>query len=81
MAVTLSYTVSDSDAAAVVDALCQRYGYQATILDASNNPIPNPEGRQAFAKRMIAEWMKSEVKSYRRWLAQQAENSADITVT
>lgn len=81
MAVTLSYTFTNADAAEVTDALCQRYGYQATLPDGSGGTIPNPETRGQFAKRMVGEWVKSEVKRYRRWLAEQSASNADIVIT
>ena len=83
MAVTLSYTLSDAQAAEVVDALCQRYGYQDTLPDPNNagQTIPNPETRAQFAKRQVAEFIKHEGLAYRRWLAENSASTADVVIT
>lgn len=54
-----------------VDAVCANHGYQATI-DGS----PNPETRNQFAKRMLANWVKSQVVLYETSLA---ANQARVT--
>lgn len=43
----------------VRDALCANFGYQDTVDDA-----PNPESRTDFARRMLAEWLKSQVAAH-----------------
>lgn len=79
MAVTVPFIFPiNADAIRQRDAICGRNGYQATILDASNNVIPNPETKQAFAMRMTREWWASETEAWE--LQQQAlDNKAAYT--
>lgn len=63
-------TITITPAAALtraVDALCALNNYQATI-DGS----PNPETRNQFGKRMLAQWVKSEVARYETGIAIEA---------
>lgn len=47
-------------------AFAAEYGYQPTIPDPQNptQTIPNPEGLNAFSKRMVARFIKDVVKGY-----------------
>jgi hypothetical protein len=71
--------VPDAVAPEMVDALCQRYGYQAIIPDplVQGGTKANPETRAAFAKRQISVWLNGELIAYRRWLKEQATDTTD----
>lgn len=79
----LSYDIPNDIAIELVDALCHRYGYSATLPDPVNpgETIPNPETRNQFAKRQAAEWFKGELRAYRRMLAEQAANAVVPEIT
>lgn len=52
-------TIADSQTARVINALSTQTGYQPFDI----NGVPNPETRAQFAKRMIINWIKSQVRS------------------
>ena len=71
---TFALTISPPALAELVHAICALYNYQDTVDGA-----PNPESRQAFTKRLIAEDLKQKVRNHRLHLAvvaAQAEVSA-----
>ena len=55
------------------DALCANYKYQEQISNPDYDPgdpdseelIPNPESQAAFARRMITNFLKDNVRKYR----------------
>lgn len=55
-----------------VDAICALDGYQATLPGGG----ANPETRNAFAKRMVAEWIKRRTTQYEAGLAMEAARVA-----
>lgn len=65
-------TYPDAVAQRVVDALCGRFGYQATL----QNGLPNPQTRAQFAKLQIANFIKDTVAG---WEATIAKESAEQT--
>lgn len=81
MPVTISRTLTNSQAARLVDAYCGKYEYQSTVPD-PNNPdltIPNPETRAQFAERMlIYRAFKEFVIKYERGVKQEAATSAIV---
>lgn len=83
MSITLSYTLSDAQGAEAIDAFCARYGYTSMVPDPNvqGGTIPNPETRAQFAKRQVAEWMKSEVLKYRDYVASQSVDKTPPTIT
>lgn len=56
---TIQIEIPDGVVPRALDAICKVYGYQATLEDGS----PNPETRAAFAKRQLANWVKSAIKT------------------
>lgn len=56
-----------------VDAICGLNNYQTLI-----NGSANPESRNAFAKRMLAKWLKEQIIE---WETVPAVTSARATVT
>lgn len=56
----------------IQDAFAAQYGYQATIPDGSGGTIPNPESKNQFTKRKIAEYVKDVVKGHEANLAADA---------
>jgi hypothetical protein len=79
----IQINVPDAVVPEMVDALCQRYGYQATLPDpnVSGGTIPNPETRAQFAKRQISVWLNHELIAYRRWLKEQQADNTDPGIT
>ena len=81
---TISFTIPDAQLTRVVNALCVTYGYQDTMGYTGTPPdlvpVPNPETKGQFAKRMIAEHIKNCVKQVEGGAAtlqaQQTTNSA-----
>jgi hypothetical protein len=61
--------------ARVVNAVCARFGYQDTVyLDVEmTDGIPNPETKNAFAKRMLIEWLRRQTRDYEYDLAKAAQ--------
>ncbi len=47
----------------VLMAVSTRWGYQDTII-VDGNPVPNPETRAAFCKRMLAMHIRNWVREY-----------------
>ena len=58
---TLTFNIQDDKAQEFIDAACQNNFYHAMKDNAEGNPAPNPETKPQFAKRMVAEWMKSQI--------------------
>jgi hypothetical protein len=77
---TISVTVPDAVLPELVDALCQRYGYQANIL-VDGVSTPNPETRNAFARRQLSVWLEGELKRYRRWVKEQLADPTPAGIT
>lgn len=75
---TITFTLSAEHLTRLVDAICETHGYEATI-----NGQPNPETKNAFAKRMYAIQMRDTVREYERLealkVAQSSLTSIDIT--
>lgn len=63
---SIQITIPDGVAARVTDGLAGQYNYQATIPAPNplNPPVPNPETKAQFAKRMVANFIKDSVKAY-----------------
>ncbi len=77
---SITLTVPDAIAQRVTDAVCTRYGYQATILDVNNNLIQNPMTKAQFVKRVIYQHLKRIVVAYEIDLAvKSAEDAARTT--
>lgn len=53
--------VPDEQRSRVVEAFCHRFGYTNKIPDGSGGEIDNPETRNQFTKRMMVDWVKSQV--------------------
>lgn len=68
-----------ADLTRAVDAYCALYNYQALLPGGG----ANPETRNQFAKRMVANWIKDTTKEYEATLAattaRNAANSLNIT--
>lgn len=76
-------TIGDANKQRAVNALCSNYNYQETIPD-PNDPkgeakIPNPETKGIFCKRILAAFIKGNIKAYEAMVAmEQARNTAII---
>ncbi len=87
----LIFDIPDAVAARAVNGVAYFNGYMDTITDpATGAQIPNPVTKQAYAKQVIARWIKVQVVAYERRLAagsagdsaeQAAENEITVTPT
>lgn len=68
-------TIPDDKVSEIVQAISDRTGWTATILDENGNEIPNPETRAQWSKRQIRDYIKN---LYRKWKAQQARAALDV---
>ena len=76
---TITLNIPDDKTPVVLAAFAWRYGYQATVAGEEGEPVPNPETKAAFAKRMLRAHLVNLVNAYHR---AQAEAGADVqTVT
>ncbi len=67
---TLQFTATAQEFSDLTDAICDQYGYQAVLSPAfSETPGPNPESKSQFAKRMIIQSWKNQVKDHKRKVA------------
>jgi hypothetical protein len=73
---TITITIADADLSRVVDDICGLFGYQAFIPQFIGPPLPNPETKNQFAKRMVVQDVKSWCKT---WEQQQAKAAAEVT--
>lgn len=72
--------IPDGVAARVTNGLAGQYGYKATIPapNPADPPVPNPESKAQFARRMVRQFIHETVKAYE---ASQAANTArDVAV-
>ncbi len=63
---TISIDIPNAIATEVLQNFTNGTGYQATITDAGGLPIPNPETRVQYAKRMLLEFLKRTAQQQRR---------------
>ena len=68
----VTLTIPDEIAPRVLDAVCSRHGYQATLP----NGDPNPQTQINFAKQVIYDFLKRTVRVYEISLAEQAASAA-----
>lgn len=63
---SISITIPDAVANRVTNGLAGQYNYQATIPAPNplDPPVPNPETKAQFAKRMVAKFIKDSVKAF-----------------
>lgn len=84
-----SFTINYPDELAqrILDEFCEHHGYKSQVLDSNDNPVPNPETKPQFLKRMVKEyikasWRANEVRKAQRLAAATAiadVDSADFT--
>lgn len=55
---TLSITIPDNQAVEALNYACITLGYQAQIEQTPGVLVPNPETKQQFVRRKIAEYVK-----------------------
>lgn len=77
---SIQITIPDAVASRVTNGLAGQYNYQATIPAPNplNPPVPNPETKAQFAKRMVAKFIKDSVKAFE---ATQAAGTARDTAS
>jgi len=56
----ITFTFPDAVAPRVVTAICFNGNYQ----DELESGVPNPETKAQFARRMVMEWVKDQVRTY-----------------
>ena len=66
----ITITIQDNQLQRVLDGIANDNNYQSTIPDAEGNPIPNPETKTQFAKRMVIARIKGMVLGGERKAAQ-----------
>lgn len=61
-----SFTVSEVNKARIINGVCYQNNYRDQIEDPENEGemIANPETKAQFAKRMIKEYIKNNVRAY-----------------
>lgn len=77
----ITITIPDNQIARAIAAICKKYNYQDTIVDLVLGPIPNPESKAQFARRMVAQIIKETVLAQELTEAKQAVTVSDIDVT
>lgn len=60
---SINITIPDDKIDSVVDAMCEYFGYQTSIVDDEGGAIPNPETKNQFAKKQLKQFIK---KVYRK---------------
>ena len=58
----MTFQYEDDQASRIVDAFCTLGGYSATLA----NGEPNSETRPQFTKRMIRNWIVSQVREHEK---------------
>jgi hypothetical protein len=53
----LELCVLDADVPRYVQAVSSHFGYQE-FLDSPDNQVPNPQGRGAFSKQALSDWLE-----------------------
>lgn len=76
---TIQITIPDAQLTRVVNAFTDSFFYAPTILDGQGVAIPNPETRNQFAKRMVAQWVKEIVIAREALVAADTARQAAIT--
>lgn len=76
--------VPDNKVPLVVAAFCDAFAYQEMIPDSADPTgiakVPNPEGKGAFVKRQIAQYVKDVVRAYQRRQIEAAFIPTDVEV-
>lgn len=75
----LQVTIPDAALQRVLDAFASAYGWSAVIVDAeTGQSSANPETKQQFARRKVAEFIKEVVRSQEAQVAAEAARQASI---
>lgn len=77
----LSITIPDDKKDLVINAYCDLNGYSSQIYDENDQPIPNPETKAAFSKRMVIEQIKTVVILYEKKIAEANVVNTTIDIT
>ena len=77
----ITLTIPDDKAQLIITAFCDTQGYVETATDDTGSPIPNPETRAAFTKRMVAHYIKTIVNMYQRKAFESSYNPTDVDIT
>ena len=67
MAILMTIEGTVQQGVLIKDALCDLKGYKPFLMNEATGlvDVPNPESEIQFAKRMIREFIKDSIKSYR----------------
>ena len=76
-----TFETSSAHATRLVNALCGLHNYQDKIDGDLEGQIDNPEPKANFTKRMIKEYLISQVKRWEQAEAKKAIETSDITIT
>lgn len=72
---TISINIPDTQMPRVLDAFTATFGYSPTLADGT----ANPETRGQFTRRIIVDWVKSNVVAYEA--NRDAENARQASIT
>lgn len=78
---TISITIADAQLTRVVNSFTDSFGYAPMVPDGLTPPgsMPNPETRNQFAKRMVAQWVKQRVSDHESLLAAETARATAAT--
>lgn len=74
---TVSITYPDDQTERIVEAVCTRFGYQATV-EIDGVDTDNPETDIQFVARQMAEWIKHQVRVFEQ---DKAARLAEATIS
>lgn len=61
---TITITIPDNQVARVLDAFAARYGWPATVVNAQNQQVANPETKAQFARQRVADYVRGVTVAY-----------------
>lgn len=56
------FDIPDAKAGAIIDAFCERHGYEDTIENDAGEPVPNPQPKATFFKERVLGYIGSSAR-------------------
>lgn len=75
----ITITIPDEILQRVLDGIAGQHGYQTMIEQPEGEPIPNPETKAQFAKRMMINWALQSIMAWESLQASEVARLAAIT--
>lgn len=75
--VKISIDIPDPKVAAIIDAFCERHGYEGEVMADDGTMVPNPQAKPAFFKERVIACIQS---SARHAMVAAAAKSAEASV-